>query len=97
MVFANLFHAPLGRGFGYRAAKGVFERLSIRVGFEARPHMLRHSFATSLTRQNVAIDVVRELLGHASLQSTGVYLHPQAEAMREAVERASRYRLEVGA
>lgn len=93
MLFVNLFHAPLGRGMSYRATMAQFERLSARLGFTARPHMLRHAFASSLTAQGVHVDVVRELLGHASLQSTGIYLHPQEEAMREAISRASAYRI----
>lgn len=96
LVFVNLFHSPVGRGWGYRAAKNLFERISVRVGFEARPHMLRHSFATALRQQDTPIEVVSELLGHASLQSTGIYLHPQAQAMRDAVSRVSRYRLRAG-
>ena len=33
------------------------------------------------------LDVVKELLGHASIRSTERYLHPGLDAQREAVER----------
>jgi integrase/recombinase XerD len=91
LVFVNLFHAPLGRGMTYRAAKDLFERLSALVGFAVRPHMLRHTFATALIANGAAVDVVRELLGHVALSSTGIYLHPAAQAMRDAIQGVFRY------
>ena len=33
------------------------------------------------------LDVVRELLGHASVRSTEVYVHPDPDALRAAVDR----------
>lgn len=97
LVFVNLFHAPLGRGMTYRSTKNLFERLSKRVGFTVKPHMFRHTFATALLADGVPIDVVQELLGHVALSSTGVYLHPEAQAMRDAVQGVFQYRSTAGA
>jgi integrase/recombinase XerD len=41
---------------------------------------------TSFAR-GAGLDVVKELLGHASIRSTERYLHPGLDAQREAVER----------
>jgi len=51
------------------------------------PHMLRHTFATSLIR-STDIHTVRTLLGHRRLESTGIYLHTDSERQRDALNRA---------
>jgi integrase/recombinase XerD len=86
LVFVNLYHEPLGVPMTYRAAKRLFERLARDCGFAVRPHMFRHTAATSWVRAGTDLDVVRALLGHASLASTTVYLHARDEDKRRAVE-----------
>ena len=39
------------------------------------PHVLRHSFATSMLNNGAELNAVKELLGHSSLASTSVYTH----------------------
>ena len=85
MVLVNLYHEPLGAPMAYRAAKRFFDRVAGECGFPVRPHMLRHTAATNWIRAGVDIDVVRALLGHASLASTTVYLHARDEDKRRAV------------
>ena len=86
LVLVNLYHEPMGAPMTYRAAKGFFERVARECGFPVRPHMLRHTAATSWVRAGTDLDVVQALLGHVSLASTTVYLHAGDEDKRRAVE-----------
>lgn len=52
------------------------------------PHSLRHTFATSLLNNGAEINSVKELLGHASLQSTQIYTHLTFSDIRKAYEKA---------
>ena len=50
-------------------------RLEAAIKEEAKPHSLRHSFATRLIEEGVPAETVRILLGHASIKTTQGYLH----------------------
>jgi integrase/recombinase XerC len=54
----------------------------------ATPHTLRHSFATHLVENGVDLETVRELLGHESLATTGVYLQLAMGHKRRAYDEA---------
>lgn len=84
-VFVNLYRAPLGEPMKLHAANDLLSRLSRRIGHKVTPHMLRHTFGTGAA-QTESLDVVAELLGHASIQTTQTYLHPDMTRQRKAIE-----------
>ncbi|QHC05924.1 tyrosine-type recombinase/integrase [Anoxybacillus sp. PDR2] len=48
-------------------------------------HVLRHSFASNLVKNNVHIVHIQKLLGHADLKTTSVYVHANQEQLAQAI------------
>lgn len=91
-VFVNLFRAPIGAPMTPAAVNELLAAASRRAGLNpaVHPHALRHGFASNVLDAGGSIDEVQELLGHASISSSQVYLHPAPERLRAAVERVAR-------
>ncbi|MFJ7998158.1 tyrosine-type recombinase/integrase [Streptomyces sp. NPDC096310] len=89
MVLVNLARPPAGAPVKPGAVNELLVRLSRRAGLErvVHPHSLRHAFATNVVEAGAAIDEVQQLLGHRSVTSTQVYLHPSPQRLRAAVDR----------
>ncbi len=60
----------------------------------ATPHVMRHSFATHMLDDDADIELIRAMLGHASLATTGIYLHASQESMRSKFDRTHERRRE---
>ncbi len=52
------------------------------------PHVLRHTFATSMLNNDAELGAVKELLGHSSLQTTQIYVHATFQELKEIYEKA---------
>ena len=52
------------------------------------PHVLRHTFATTMLNDGADIRTIQTLLGHSSLNATQVYTHTTFEQMKEAYDAA---------
>ncbi|MGI5243394.1 tyrosine-type recombinase/integrase [Dactylosporangium sp. CA-139066] len=86
-VFVNLFRPPVGAPMRASAVEKLAARLRRDAGVASfSPHVLRHGFATRLLRAGVPIEVVPELLGHSSPQTTAqAYAHLTVEDHRRAL------------
>ena len=60
------------------------------------PHVLRHSFATSMLNNGAELNAVKELLGHSSLASTSVYTHTTFEELKKVYHAHPRVKKEGG-
>ncbi|MDY3914199.1 MAG: tyrosine recombinase XerC [Phocaeicola sp.] len=67
----------------------VRNNLSKVVSLKKRsPHVLRHTFATTMLNNNAELGAVKELLGHSTLAATEVYTHTTFEELKKIYEQA---------
>ena len=87
-LMVNLFRAPVGQPMRPSSLNETLARLSAKGGCDRtiRPHMLRHSFSTNAVAAGTTLDILKELLGHAWITSTEIYLHVSADRLRAAVD-----------
>jgi site-specific recombinase XerD len=87
-VFVNLFRGRIGAPMRPDAIAELMAAASRRAGLDApvRPHQLRHAYGSNVVDAGAGIDVVADLLGHAAVSSSQVYLHPDSSRLRAAVD-----------
>jgi len=77
-LFVNYKKKPLSR-------ISIFKITKKYLGVS--PHVLRHSYASSLIIGGADLRVVQELLGHSSLLTTQIYTHIQKPHLRDTINR----------
>jgi len=84
--FVRLNGEPLYSGLVYNIVK---RNLSKVVTLKKRsPHVLRHTFATSMLNNEAELEAVKELLGHSSLSATEIYTHTTFEELKKVYKQA---------
>ncbi len=60
----------------YHALHKLIVRTGKKAKIKVRPHLLRHAFATRMSRDGANVFTIQAALGHASVQTTQRYVHP---------------------
>ena len=74
----HLFVTRRGKGFTRMGVFKLLKERALAAGIDpaaVSPHVLRHSFATSLLAHGADIRSIQEMLGHASVATTQIYTH----------------------
>ena len=79
-----------GTRLSQRRMQNLVRAYALKAGIDARvhPHLFRHTFATHLLDGGAELRVVQELMGHASPNTTQIYLHVTEERQRGEMERS---------
>lgn len=78
---------------GQMEAQSVYQMVRRRMGEVSTlkkhsPHVLRHTFATTMLNNGADIRSIQTLLGHSSLAATQVYTHTTFEQIQQAYKQA---------
>ena len=72
--------------------ENIYTLVTRRMGEVAKqkrsPHVLRHTFATTMLNNGADINTIKTLMGHASLSATQVYTHTTFQQLNEAYKKA---------
>ena len=70
----------------------IYTLVTTRMGEVSKqkrsPHVLRHTFATTMLNNGADINTIKTLMGHASLSATQVYTHTTFQQINEAYKKA---------
>lgn len=84
--FVNCSGGAMSRQGFWKVLKGYAKDAGIEV--DITPQTLRHSFATHLIQNGADLKSVQEMLGHADISTTQIYLNMSINKMREVYTKA---------
>ena len=79
---------------GHITRDGFFKNLkkmAVIAGIDPQrvhPHVLRHTFATTMLNNGADINTIKKLLGHANLAATQIYTHTTFEQVLRVYDQA---------
>ena len=79
-----LFISGYGNRISVTAIQQLFRRYMKIAGFDNKGytiHTLRHTYATLILKNGGNLMEIKDLLGHADLNSTSIYLHTTVEQL----------------
>jgi len=82
---AYLFPSGKGSEVPHLGRKQVWKSIKKKSNGVINPHMLRHTCATKVVNSGNDILTAKELLGHAKVATTEIYVHIEQEKVKQAI------------
>ena len=86
----GFFVTEKGQRVTYEQVRRMVKKHLGRVTTQQKrtPHVLRHTFATTMLNHEAGLESVKQLLGHESLATTEIYTHTTFEQLKKVYEKA---------
>ena len=83
-----MFRSSRGSRLYPRAVQRMIKTYARRAGITrtVTPHILRHTFATTLLANGADIRIIQKILGHRSIATTQIYTHVDDRLLRQAFD-----------
>ncbi|KJE49386.1 MULTISPECIES: site-specific tyrosine recombinase/integron integrase [Acidiplasma] len=81
----NFFISNKKNRFDTSSIERLVKNLAKKAGIQKKvtPHVLRHTFATSVLRNGGDIRFIQQILGHSSIATTQIYTHIDDNTLKE--------------
>lgn len=86
-IFSTRNRTPVSTHNALRTLRPVFKRAGLYRPGAGIVHRIRHTVATTLLANGVDLRTAQDILGHASIATTSLYLHVVDERKREAANK----------
>ena len=84
-LFVSMDNNSLGKPIQRCVVQRIFRNVRLKLGMKKKisPHSCRHGFATRGVKANINLSYLKDMLGHANINNTMVYVHQEQKHLQE--------------